>query len=222
MSRVISLVTLFLSGLASAQDPLVATSGSMVVQFGDQTAPYTVAGPEFSASGVILAWALEDLLNYPVGNGPNSLVIQGDTGNPNLDNVSLTLHGVPWVIPPDGGAVAAFSTDFVFTGAGMYRNTFTYSGFFQGVPLSEQSAHPGEGCGGIVLSCTNFVFEGFGTAVVDVVPSSTFPGALQIEQATFTLERVPEPPIAPLLALGFAGLGILGHRRTTRVIPRAC
>lgn len=227
MQRPIILLTLLLTGpsLASAQDPSVATTGSMVVQSGNEHAPYNIAGPEFSTSGVILFQSFENPLNFPAV--PGQLHIYADTSDtPFLQSVSLTFHGAPWVLPDGSGpgfASVDFTTNpFVFTGQGLYHGTFSFFGHFLGMPLSVQLANPGKDCDSIELLCSMLLFSGGGSVALDVVPFPNHPGVLEIEQATFTFKPVPEPSTAALLLLGFAGLAILGRRAVEAVLPPQC
>jgi hypothetical protein len=218
MKRPITLSILLLAGptLATAQDQFMATSGSMVVEYLDIASPFTVAGPGFSASGSV---EFPDIPGFedPRSPGSNPFTIYADTENPNLD-ISLSVHGAPWALPPPGmddvpgEAIEQFTVNnLVLTGPGTYFTTFDYGGSFIGVPLNVLSAQPGANC--LQLNCSFLTFSGGGTVTLDVVPYPNFPaGTLEISKATFTFESVPEPSTASLLLLGFAGLAVLGCR----------
>jgi len=202
------------ASVASAQETFNATSGSMVIQFMDDTGPFTVAGPEFSASGVVDFSEGNPLDVNPFSAGSHTVTVVADTENPNL-TVSLSVHGAPWALPPEpetGVAGVSFTVNtFVLEGPGTYSSTFDFSGEFIGVPLSVFSANPGEDCS--KLMCTRLLFDGGGNVTLDAVPDPNFPGAVDISKVTFTF-KAPEPSTASLLLIALAGLAVLWrHRR---------
>src|ERR1700746_417738 len=83
------------ASVASAQETFNATSGSMVIQFMDDTEPFPVAGPEFSASGRVAFSEGNPLDVNPFSAGSHTLTVVADTENPNL-TMSLSVHGAPW------------------------------------------------------------------------------------------------------------------------------
>jgi hypothetical protein len=122
--------------------------------------------------------------------------------------MSLTVRGVPWDYPvgttADGDAMAQFSIpDLVLPHPGMFSFPFDFEADFRGRPTSV--APPSVGCD--VIMCTTLDFFGGGTATLDVVPDTNFPGFLDIAQASYTL-KAPEPSTTALLLLGFAALGL--------------
>lgn len=217
MKQLITLSILLLAGpsLVSAQvstETLDVTSGSMILLPTDPSTTFTAAGSGFLYSGEItLETPVIPPGSFGVGPPGAQFSFQANTTDGTLSNLSLTLHGVSWEVPSDGsgGAEVIFGTSpVVFSGPGTFYGSFTFSGPFAG--LSE-----GTSC--FQVPCSVFQFQGGGTVTYDVVPfqNPMFPGALTISQATFTF-KAPEPSTASLLLLGFAGLGILGLRRSSR------
>lgn len=217
-NRLATLLLVLLAGapLASAQQMFNATSGSMIDP-SDLGASYAVAGPGFSTSGVI------DYSGFPLNpiDSPftpgklGELIFEGDTENPNLDNFSLTVHGVPWSYPTgtatDGEAIASFQTNssnLVVSGPGTYLSTFSFFGSLVGAPQSVVSANPTLGCDQI--GCTSIAMEGGGTVTFAVVAAPNIPGSLEISKATFTF-NASEPSTASLLLIALAGLAVLGR-----------
>jgi hypothetical protein len=226
-NRLTTLLIVFLAGapLATAQQMFYATSDSMIDPSG-LGAAYSAAGPGFSTSGVI------DYSGFPLNpiDSPfapgklGELIFEGDTGNPNLDMFSLTVHGVPWSYPmgtaTDGEAIASFQTNssnLVVSGPGTFLSTFTFFGSLVGAPESVVSANPTWGCAQI--GCTSIFMEGGGTVTFDVVAAPNIPGALEISKATFNF-NAPEPSSASLLLIALAGLAVLGRggRRGARAL----
>lgn len=213
------IVLLASAPLASAQQTLNATSGSMIDP-SDLGASYTVAGPGFSTSGVIdYSDGFLNPLGLPFIPGKlGQLIFYGDTANPNLDMFKLSVDGVPWTYPfgtaNDGQASASFQTNssnLLVSGPGTYFSTFTFFGSLIGAPESVVSANPTLGCEQI--QCSSIFMMGGGTVMLDVVPDPLFPGSLEISKATLSF-RVPEPSTTSLLLLGIAGLAVLGRRRS--------
>lgn len=215
VSRLITLVTLLLTGPSLASAQFLATSGSMVLQPQLDIAPFTVAGPGFSAGGGMPLLPVNPLASpfHPGNNGIFFVEAASDDDFPLLMN-GVVVHGVQWVMPTDGSGFASASfgdiRNLVFTGPGTYFSTFTYSGEFRGV----LGTNPGGTCLQMQM-CSDFFFSGSGTLRYDVVPFPNLPGSLEISKATFTF-TAPEPTTTSLLLIAFAGLAVLGLRRRSR------
>jgi PEP-CTERM motif len=213
MKQLITISILLLAGppLASAQT-FDVTSGSMV-HFLNQDYPYTIAGLGFSSSGDITPIG-QGPLDFPVGPGSFSFVIDGNTSEFDLSVASLTVHGVPWSYPAedlvDAGAFSAFETTAVF-GAhpGVYHSPFTFLSGYIGGPASLVSP---DGC---LPTCMLLHFFGSGTVTWDLVPDPNFPGQFDIKQATFTF-KAPEPSTASLLLIALGALGFQAWARMRR------
>jgi hypothetical protein len=201
----LAFLTVFVFTPAFAQTTFNATSGSMVIHPGDQGVPYTVAGPDFSASGDIVGPGDNPFdLPIPPISGPS--MISGDTAAGDL-SMLLTVRGVPWSYPvgttADGGATAQFLIpDLLLTHPGIFSFPFDFGGSFRGRPTSV--APPGVGCD--VIMCTTMDFSGGGMVTLDVVASTSVPGSFQVTQATYTFEA-PTPSTVSLMLLGLAALG---------------
>jgi len=132
--RTLSLVFLsvFASTPAFAQTTFNATNGSMVIHPGDGEGdfgvPFTVAGPDFSASGDIsFVGPGDNPLDSPRPPGPSgALLITGDSASGFFD-MSLTVHGIPWssfrgrptsAAPPGVGCDVIMCTTLDFLGGG--------------------------------------------------------------------------------------------------------
>jgi hypothetical protein len=232
MKHIIAL--LFLSpALASAQQPctpapceiFTVTSGSMV--FTGPGAEFTLAGPGFSATGVIDPQQnpLDELFEFYTG--PRPLIIAGGTEG-GSGFLSPIVNGVPWSTPLSGATLdggnsyATFGADInPLPGPGTYTQAASFSGGFYGAPASVVSANPNLGCA-TGIACTNFYFAGSGTITFDAVPVTSGnvpPGAFQIQNATFSFgpsTGVPTPSTVALLSLGLAALGFQALVRTKR------
>jgi hypothetical protein len=222
MKRVIIPLLMVFVGptLTSAQQVLLATSGSMI-DSGDLV-PYSAAGSGFSTSGVIDFQSGIPQNPVPGLFGPGNiggLIFYGDLQNPNLDNFAFALHGVAWAAPTDvvdgGNAIAEFqlAPDLLVAGPGNYSSTFTFSGSFTGAPASLVSANPTAGCD--QLACRTFVINGSGSAMVAVIPAPGFPGSFEISKVTMTFAAA-EPSTASLLLLAVGAFGLQAWGRVRR------
>jgi len=216
MKQLITLSILLLAGpsLVSAQPSqnFNVTSGSMHHIFNSDF-PYTIAGLGFSAAGDIQPEFPTDF-DEPVGPGTFHFLVDGNTDQLELADVSLTVHGVPWSFPDNtegmgGGALAAFDSTVSF-GAhpGTYHSTFNFFENFAGGPEVGDVCTP--------TTCLGVHIVGSGTATWDLIPNPNITGAFDISQVTFTF-KAPEPSTTSLLLLGVAGLAVLGRRRRSRV-----
>jgi hypothetical protein len=228
MKRLLTLLALSIAGLplASAQETFTATSGSMVVHSGAATANFSVAGTDFSMSGMTnFGGPGGNPFDFPVGNYPFQFHIADDTSDGGLGFSSLSVRGVPWSVEfaGGGGFLLIDGSAGPFPAPGTYSGKFTFSTTVVAAPASVVSGNPGAECApppeGIV--CTELLFSGGGNLTLDVVPYHIplTPPALEIAEATFIFKpsaSAPEPSTASLLLIGFAGLAVIGGRRRPR------
>ena len=213
MKRLITLI-LLAPALASAAclptQVCVATSGTAVVNF---EFPFDFAGKGFSASGALTNFGNFDspfTVTFLERGSFYDASISGTTVDL-LTQFELTVNGVPWGIPAGGGASVNFPTTLYVNGASLITQPFGFEGSFTGAP---EPFAPGLGCD--VLNCETLNFRGVGIVTYDVGGASS-PTIFGVQQETFTF-TAPEPSIASLLSIAFAGLAVMGRRRVSRTI----
>jgi hypothetical protein len=220
MKHLIAFLILLLAGpsLANAQiaETFYATSGSLVINFGDRGDPFSVAGPNFLLGGGV---------SYPEGNPIGDAVglgfaptvhVVGEAGQDTTGNLSIYA-----ILPVPFGGISAAEVIWLgqagpVTGPGIYSGAFTFEGALQAAPAS----NPGADCTTVPIPCPEFAFIGGGVLTIDVVPypfppPPGLPAIFQIKQATFTLEA-PEPSTASLLLIAFGGLAVMSRRPRSR------
>lgn len=212
MKRLIALLILLLAvpSLASAQFLVTTGSGSVNPDGGF----VTFAGVAFSGSAGAdnctpcgnFFLSPGDDFSFRISNDiADTAHVDAVAGSPPL----VVPNGASGLVQIDGGSSGPI------TGPGTYHGSFDFDASVTMAPLSAVLANPTLGCDtSPPLPCTLVDFSGSGTVTLDVVPAG-FDGLLEIENEKAILTfRTPEPSTATLLLLGFAGLALLGRRKS--------